>query len=334
MKRRDFLKLGSATMAGGYMMTSPAAFLSESKSVVGITDSFLRNSGYRFEESKHLVKFDQYDSAVAALKSKKIDALITSSQFLAKDHPELMLFGSFPSGLNSELKKNWINQEYSHVQSVYQQFGLNVSFITTLSPLQIRLSKLSPINIDSKLMASEKMVTVAQAARATWFKEMGFKVYEGKLFNCIFEQLLFMQRYDVQITDAFSPGLFLQSLLVESQPAKPLELSQFAGSYILKDASTKDPQPIELVTRANETYGDLKYVTNELIKLAQSDNAFQNQVLNQLSDVLMAPVQKMPEILNQKISLFRDLHLNALSMTNANTSDLVQSYRNFGAAHG
>ncbi|MCC2678671.1 MAG: hypothetical protein K0R29_1247 [Pseudobdellovibrio sp.] len=334
MKRRDFLKLGSASVAGGYVMSSPVGFLSESKSVVGITDSFLRNSGYRFEETKHLVKFEHYEDAIAALKSKKIDALITSSQFLSKDHPELMLFGSFPSGLVPEQKQQWINGEYSHVKSVYNQLGLNVNYVTMLSPLQIRLSKLSPAEIDENIAQSKKMVTVAQAARATWFEEMGFKVYQGNLFNCLFEQLLFMKRHDLQITDSFSPGLVLQNVLPESQITKPHELLDFAGTYILKDNFTKDSLPIELVTRAGESYGDLKYVTGELVKLAKSDSAFQNQVLNHLSEVLGSPVYEMPKLLAAKISMFRDLHLAALATTNEYNSHLVNRYRNFGAANG
>jgi len=334
MKRRDFLKFGSASFAGGMMLTSPVSFLSESKSKVGISESLLKNSGYDFKETSHLIKFERYDDAIKALQSKKIDALITSTQFLSKDFPELMLFGAFPSALSQQQKQEWINKEYSYVKSVYAKLGLNVSYVTMLSNLQIRFSKLSPSEIEAKLANSEKMVTVAQAARATWFKEMGFKVYQGKLFNLMFEQLLFMKRHDVQLTDAFPPGGMMQSLLLETQPSKPLNISDFKGIHIFKDFSTKDAQPIELVTRAGESYGDFNYVTGELVKLAKADEAFQEQVLTTLQESLNASVSEMPRVLSQKISMFRELHLNALSFSNQHISELVDRYKNFGVTHG
>lgn len=302
MKRRTFLV--NATLAtGGVLIPSPAVGPFGTKRI-GIIKSVFGPSGYTAFGLSNLKSYSSFSEAYADLQKGRIEALVSSPVFLAKQKPELAIFK-----LNPQQAEN-----SPEVVDFHSQNGIESTSLGTLSPLLIRLSGLSPDEYSQRVMSDRCPSVVSGGAARVWFEHMGFWVRKEKYLHRLTSQLVDLGNGHLSLTEAHAPALFLQSIRQNLEANISMD---FSGRKIFAfvDKQTSAPFPIEILYSKSLSADNIKKEIEMFRAAVAQDHQVQKEALALLLE--QQGFQLVDSVytkeMQEKLQAYREIYFKTLA---------------------
>jgi hypothetical protein len=316
MKRRHFLAVAGAS-ATAIMLND----ISRNSGLrVGVVSSLFNFSGYSKVTLSSLTEYDRHIDAYHDLQIGKIDALVSSANFLGGVKPEFSLFGSL---LSVDNKDKWIDENYHIISRYHADQGLLSSYLGSMSPLMVRVSNLPP----EQLAQWGEQRIAGTGVRKVWFNQLGFDVPHEQNSQRLTAQLAQVCTHFLNVTDAFPPTLFLRSLQQNSELGVITHFT--SDTNVIIDTVSKSSVPVELhFKKENElaTQPLQKYIRDAV----KNDSKYQQAALELFVEQTGLPlVSSLPQPVCSELSKCKEAYLNFLIEQNPAANALVDSFRKF-----
>ena len=329
MKRRTFIR---STTVTSFTLALPSLVLASSKETpkIGVIFPIFNLSGYSKLQLKSLVQYSNFKSAYADLQSGKISALISSPYFIASEHPEYSLFGSFSMGAAHE-KDTWVSQNYNYIADFHAQNEIKTEFLGSMSPLMVRLSNVTSEQLAGWKKCSPKIRLAASGTKATWFEILGFKVKSDKYLLKLTGQLADISKSVLDISNAYSPALFLQSLKMNEADGFTAALLNKKCTVFIDDQSNGS-LPLEILYK-NEKSADVAALKKSIQAFIKDDIKVQNAALEILVEQTGNPAAlPLPAEMRNGIIDFKKLYMQTLAQYNVTAEKIVKKLQTFVGA--
>jgi hypothetical protein len=325
MKRRSLLKAMSVSGVAATIPTIFTNFLIENGRTGVMVDLF-RLAGVENLLINQPNNFQDLDKALASLKNKEIDVLITSPFYLIKSNPDLSLMGHFPMDLSHDLKKQWVQDNYKHVNDVYSKMGLSSQYVGMMSSQMVRMTNLNEEQLAN--YETTKPVIGANGQRALWYEKVGFKPVNGVNEDKAHYQVIMLRDNRINITEAHSPLLLLNSI---QHNTRRIQMDFYHKHNIISDNKTRRGLSLEVVYHADSNPEKVRAAiekVNEYLAFEQKAQVEAFAMLQQLFKKNI--ISNLPESALNKLADCKKSYLDVLSSHSSVAAKLTASYKAIG----
>lgn len=309
MYRRDFVK---GSVAAAALCPFPLVnILAQFPAVkVGVLQQIFQFSGYdSLEGLKAVQSYSDLKKAYQDLQEGHIDVLVSSPNLLNTLRPQFQFMSS---------------QSIAHC---YSQLGFESELVGEFSPLKIRISNLSFQELSQWKSRPKAVSVVASGFDAISFKHMGFDLREEPKMHKLTMQLAEMAKNRLNLTNAYSPALFLNALVLNQKigaypPQKPLQ------NLVMIDDFSSSASVIELVYKKTSRPHDLKSLQASLKSYLQQDGLLQQQSLRailQLPNFILA--DNLPVELRESYEKYNAFYLDTLRTEHNLDEAMVNNFK-------
>jgi hypothetical protein len=263
------------------------------------------------------------------LKNNKYDYLLSSSDYSSYYNPSLAVFGSLPADASSPEKWAWIQQNYIPVKQMFGKLGFESEPVGLINPLAIRLANLNASEIEGWSANPTKKLRIGTTSqRSKWFSCMGFQTFNGPHHNTLRYQIELLSLNRLDMTEAFSPSFFLQS--IENNINSGRVSSDFIqGKNLFTDSTSRSSGLIEIISvsgrkrKADES----KQVMALFRDIISEDGDLQNLAFQYLKkQYSLIENTGLPDSLNKKLERYKLVYLKEIQNQAPESKSLIESY--------
>lgn len=332
--RRQFLGSTAVVTAGGALtaltFSVPQCLVSSEKRLGFMAQAFAF-SVFKEDIQRHHTVYTDFVGALNDLRTGKIDYLVSSSDYLAMYNPAFSLFGSLPLDPVASQKWKWVQTHYPALQKYYQGLGFQSQALGLMHPLALRLSRLSPADLNNWRESDRKIRVASTARRSAWFECLGFEVLNGKYHDRLSYQLELIDRGRLDLTESFSPWAFIPSIEhnIRNRGIAP---EAHRGQTVFLDDTTRSAHLIELIQFPAKAGSEDKTreVAEHLRRVITDDDATQQKIFTEFVATQQLQVhQGLPEQLKLKMRKYKQHYLARIEEKYSAASALVHDYRKF-----
>jgi hypothetical protein len=265
-------------------------------------------------------------SALRDLKNNKYDYLLSSSDYASFYNPTLAVFGSLPGDASSPEKWAWVQQNYIAVKQMFGKLGFEADPVGLINPLAVRLSNLNASELEGWAADPTKKLRIGTTSkRSKWFSCMGFQTFNGPHHNTLRYQIELLSLNRLDMTEAFSPSFFLQSIENNLNSGRvPSDFIQ--GKNLFTDDTSRSSGLIEIIsTNRNRKIDD--QVMALFRNIIAEDHSLQKLAFQYLKkQYSLTENSGLPDSLNKKLERYKLVYLREIQDQSPESKSLIESY--------
>lgn len=323
MERRKFIKAVSLSAAA---LSAPVGLGSTIliNPKVGLIGDIFRLAGLENTVLNEANEITSFSSGLKHLAERKIDVLVTSPFFLIKDNPEFSLMGHFPGDLPHASKEKFIIDNYNFVKNHYAGLGLRSEFVGMTSSEMVRVTRLGAEDLNNFEQTRPRIA--ANGQRKIWYEHTGFRAVSDGFIDKAHFQLILLIEKRLDITEAFNPLLFLNS--IQSNKKDNIDFHQYGNLNLVLDEHSRRGLGVELLFRPDTPQFLIDETREKLKAYLEFESKAQKQAVAVLREVFLDnTIQNLPENAVASLINCRDRYLDVLENYNGISSAMVSDFK-------
>jgi hypothetical protein len=235
--------------------------------------------------------------------------------------------GHFPMDLSHDLKKQWVQDNYKHVNDVYAKKGLSSQYVGMMSSQMVRMTNLNEEQLSN--YENTKPVIGANGQRALWYEKVGFKPVNGVNEDKAHYQVIMLRDNRINITEAHSPLLLLNSI---QHNTTRIQMDFYHKQNIITDNKTRRGLSLEVVYRADSSPPEkVKAAIEKVNEYLAFEQKAQNEAFAMLQQLFKKNIiSNLPQSALNKLADCKKSYLEVLSSHSYVAAKLTASYKAIG----